>query len=125
MCDNQIMLDKKIWAVVGATANPEKFGNKIYKRLKEKGYEVYAVNPMYDIVDGDPCYSNLTELPKVPEVIDMVVSPKRTIPVVEEAAMLGVKYIWFQPHTYDDEVLKLTEEKGIEMVLDCVLIALP
>lgn len=125
MCDNQIMLDKKIWAVVGATANPEKFGNKIYKRLKEKGYEVYAVNPMYDIVDGDPCYNSLTDLPKVPEVIDMVVSPKRAIPVIEEAAMLGVKYVWFQPHTYDGEVLKLTEEKGIEMVLDCVLIALP
>ncbi|MBP1744430.1 MAG: CoA-binding domain protein [Firmicutes bacterium] len=125
MCDNQIMLDKKIWAVVGATENPEKFGNKIYRRLKERGYEVYAVNPMYESVDGDACYSCLSELPKVPEVIDMVVSPKRALPAIEEAARLGVKYIWFQPHTYDDEVLRFAEEQGIEIVLGCVLVALP
>lgn len=125
MCDNQIMLDKKIWAVVGATANPEKFGYKIYKRLKCRGYEVYAVNPMYDEVDGDPCYSSISDLPKVPEVIDMVVSPKRSLPIIGEAAALGVKYVWFQPHTYDDEVLKAAEEQGIEFVLDCVLVALP
>jgi uncharacterized protein len=125
MCDNQIMLDKKIWAVVGATQNREKFGNKIYRRLKARGYEVYAVNPMYDCVEGDPCYSCLSDLPKVPEVIDMVVSPKRALPAIEEASRLGVKYIWFQPHTYDAEVLRFTEEQGIEMVIDCVLVALP
>jgi len=125
MCDNKTMLDKKVWAVVGATVNPEKFGYKIYRRLKQKCYEVYAVNPMYDIVDGDPCYNSLSELPKVPEVIDMVVSPKRAMPVIEEAARLGVKYIWFQPHTYDEEVLRFAEQQGIQYVLDCVLVALP
>ncbi len=125
MCDNEVMLGKKVWAVVGATENPEKFGNRIYRRLKQRCYEVYAVNPMYDIVDGDPCYGSLSELPKVPEVIDMVVSPKRAIPVLEEAAKLGVRYIWFQPHTYDDEVLRITEQLGLEYVLDCVLVALP
>lgn len=117
------MLEKKIWAVVGANQDPEKYGNMIYRKLKTRGYEVYAVNPMYDTVEGDKCYKDLSSLPKVPEVIDMVVSPKRGRPVLEEAAGLGIKYVWLQPGTYDDELMKLIDELGIEAVQACVLVA--
>lgn len=117
------MLEKKIWAVVGVNPDPEKFGNKIYKRLKERGYEVYAVNPLYDTVEGDPCYKDLSSLPKVPEVIDMVVSPKRGKPVIEEAASLGVRYIWLQPGTTDDELLELANRLGLQTLQACVLVA--
>jgi predicted CoA-binding protein len=117
------MLGKKIWAVVGANQNPEKYGNIIYKRLKEEGYEVYPVNPLYETVDGDPCYRDLSALPKLPEVINLVVSAKRVQPFLEEAAKLGIKYIWFQPGTYDDEVLLLAKSLDLEIVQDCVLVA--
>jgi len=120
----ELMLEKKVWAVVGANQNPEKFGNRIYRKLKNKGYEVYAVNPLYDTVDGDPCYKDLSALPKQPDVVNMVVSPKRAKAVLEEAARLGVKYIWFQPGTHDDEVLELAGKLGLETVQDCVLVVL-
>lgn len=119
----ETMLEKKVWAVIGANQNEEKYGNMIYKKLKLRGYEAYAVNPLYDMVDGDKCYKDLTSLPKVPEVIDMVVTPKRAKPVIEEAARLGIKYIWFQPGTYDDEVLELAKQLGMEYALACVLVA--
>jgi len=119
----ELMLEKKVWAVVGANQNMEKYGNMIYKKLKARGYEVYAVNPLYDTVEGDQCYKDLTSLPKLPEVIDMVVTPKRAKPVIEEAAKLGVKYIWFQPGTYDDEVLELAKNLGLEAVQACALVA--
>jgi predicted CoA-binding protein len=125
MFDKKIMIEKKVWAVVGANTNPEKFGNKVYRRLKDRGYEVYAVNPKYDSIDGDPCYKSLSDLPKVPEVIDIVVSPERAIPAIEEAARLGVKYVWFQPHTYNNEVLKLANKHGMEIVAGCVLVEIP
>jgi len=119
----EVMLSKRVWAVVGANQNPEKYGNMIYKKLKKKGYEVYAVNPLYATIEGDPCYSNLLSLPNRPEVIDMVVSPKRAKAVLEEAALLGVKYIWFQPGTYDDEVLELAKDLDLESVRACALVA--
>jgi len=125
MFDKRIMIGKKVWAVVGANTNTEKFGNKIYRRLKERGYEVYAVNPKYDSIEGDPCYKSLSELPKVPEVIDIVVSPERAIPAIEEAARLGIKYVWFQPHTYNNDVLKLANKHGMEIVAGCVLVEIP
>jgi len=71
------MLEKKIWAVIGANNDSDKFGNIIYKKLKCEGYKVYPVNPMCEYVDGNRCYPNLSSLPEMPEVLDMVVSPKK------------------------------------------------
>lgn len=119
----EIMLEKKVWAVVGVSQDHDKFGNKIYRRLKDRGYEVYAINPGLETVEGDKCYKNLSELPKLPEVVDMVVSPKRGKPVLEEAASLGIPYIWLQPGTYDDDVMKQIDESGLEAVQACVLVA--
>ncbi|PKM90866.1 MAG: CoA-binding protein [Firmicutes bacterium HGW-Firmicutes-12] len=119
----QELLEKKIWAVVGATQNRNKYGNKLYRKLKSSGYKVFAVNPLYDEIEGDKCYKDLTSLPDKPQVIDMVVSPKRGRVLVEEAAKLGIKYIWFQPGSYDDELLELTSKLGLEAVQACVLVA--
>ncbi|HCJ56399.1 CoA-binding protein [Lutispora sp.] len=117
------MLEKKVWAVIGANQNPEKFGWKIYKRLKDKGYEVYPLNPAYETIDGDICYKSLSSMPRVPEVINMVVAPERGKPYIEEAAKLGVKYIWFQPGTFDKEIFVLVKELGMEALQACVLVA--
>lgn len=115
------MLEKKIWAVVGANNDPNKYGNIIYKKLKSRGYEVYPVNPKYEQVEGDRCYQDLRSLPRKPEVINMVVSPKRGKAIIEEAAELGIKNIWLQPGTYDDELLELINDKGLVAVHACVL----
>lgn len=116
-----VMLEQKIWAVVGANNNPNKYGNIIYKKLKSRGYEVYPINPKYEKVDGDPCYPDLKSLPRKPDVINMVVTPKRGKAIIEEAAKLGIKNIWFQPGTYDNELLELVNEKGLNAVQACVL----
>lgn len=115
-------MEKNIWVVVGATENKDKFGYKIFKKLKQMGYRVYPVNPNYDFLEGEKCYPNLSSLPEVPEVVNMVVAPKHGIKVVEEAANLGVKYLWLQPGTVSDELLKLAEEKGIKTIQACILV---
>ena len=118
------MLEKKVWAVIGANNNADKYGNMIYKKLKSRGYTVYPISPNYEEIEGDKCYKDLSSLPEVPEVIDMVVSPKRGAAVIEEAAKVGVKYVWLQPGTYDNKIMGLIEEKGLTAVKACVLVAL-
>lgn len=120
----EMMLEKKVWAVVGASGNKDKFGYKIYKKLKRYGYKVYPVNPNYESIDGDVCYKDLSALPEVPEVIDMVVAPKHGMATIEEAARLGVKNIWLQPGTYNDELMEKIREGGLNAVQACVLVAL-
>jgi len=117
------MLSKKIWAVVGANRNPDKYGNMIYRKLKRKGYEVYPVNPLYDEVDGDKCYKNLMDLPDKPDVVNFVVTPKRSIGYVREAAKLGIEYLWFQPGTYDEKTLEEANELNLSAVQACALVA--
>ncbi len=120
----EMMLEKKVWAVVGANTDSKKYGNMIYKKLKSRGYTVYPVNPGYEEVEGDKCYKDLSSLPEKPEVIDMVISPKRGSAVIEEAAQLGIQNIWLQPGTYNSELLGLIKEKGLTEVQACVLVAL-
>ena len=120
----KMMLGKKVWAVVGANTDREKYGNMIFRRLLEKGYVVYPVNPGYDNVEGHTCYKDLSSLPELPEVIDMVVSPKRGRPVIEEAAKLGIENIWLQPGTHDEALMQLISDKGLTAVQACVLVAL-
>lgn len=116
------MLMKKTWAVIGVTQNSEKYANMIYRRLIKKGYKTFAVNPKYSEVDNDPCYLSLKDLPEIPDVINMVVSPKRGGSYLREAAELGIRYVWFQPGTYDETIDALVDELGLISVKACVLV---
>ncbi len=119
------MLDKKVWAVLGATNKKDKFGYKIYKKLKNRGYEVYPINPGLDEVDGDKCYKSILDLEVTPDCIDMVVPPKVSNLEIENIVEKGIENVWFQPGTFTDETITLAEEKGLNFVYhDCVLVAL-
>lgn len=120
----QDCLNKKVWAVVGATNDPKKYGYKIYKKLKDHGYTVYPVNPGYMDIEGDPCFTSLQDLPQNPDVINMVVNPRIGLSVVQEAADMGVFALWFQPGTFNGTIEEALKEKGLSYVQDCVLVAL-
>ncbi|MGI6731562.1 MAG: CoA-binding protein [Anaerovoracaceae bacterium] len=120
------MLNKKVWAVVGATANQGKTGNRIYHTLKSEGYETYAVNPNYtEMDDGSKCYASLEDLPQVPDCVDFVVPPEVTLKSLEEMDPEVNPYIWLQPGTYDDEIIEYAEKKGFKVVHNgaCVMVA--
>ena len=116
------MLSKKTWAVIGVTQDPDKYANMIYRRLRKMGFQVYAVNPKYEETEGDRCYPSLRDLPALPEVINMVVSPKRGGDYLREAAELGVRYVWFQPGTEDESTDELCAKLGLAYVKSCVLV---
>ncbi len=118
------MLEAETWAVVGANENPEKYGSRVYRALKANGYRVYPVNPKRATVDGDPCYPDLSSLPVKPDVVNMVVSPERGKAVVEEAGLLGVPMIWFQPGTHEPALVERAETLGMTTLMHCVLVAL-
>lgn len=114
-------LKQKVWAVVGATQKEEKWGYRIYKTLKDAGYEVYGVNPNYDTIDGDTMYHTLSEIPVKVDAIDMVINRKQSISVLEEAKELGLNNIFFQPGSVDKDVIAKAEELGLDYLNgDCI-----
>ena len=107
-------LDKKnVFAVVGASRNPEKYGYQVFKELKEAGYEVYPVNPNSKKILGVPCYRDLEELPKNPDVVNIVIPPLISKKIVEKCKKLGISKIWFQPGSESQEVLLFCEKNNI------------
>ena len=124
MQPEQLLDTYKTWAVVGVTADPKKYGYKIYKKLKNHGYEVYGINLNITELDGDKIYKTLKDLPEKVDVVNFVVNPKIGISIVEQCAELGIKHIWLQPGTVSEELLQLAQEKGIEAVQACVLVGL-
>lgn len=115
------MLEKKLWVVAGVTANKDRFGYKIWKTLKEFDYETYGVNPNYDEIEGEKVYHSVKDLPKKVDVLDMVVPPNIALKTLEEAKEAEIEYIWFQPGTYNQEVLEKAKELGFKILYDdCV-----
>jgi predicted CoA-binding protein len=113
------------WAVVGASKNQEKYGYKITVRLMEAGKEVFPVNPGPGQINGVAFFPDLGSLPKLPDIVDLVVPPAIALNVVDECARVGIKRIWFQPGTRSAAALNRCLELGIEAVDEsCVLVEL-
>ena len=117
-------LDKKnIFAVVGASRNPEKYGHQVFKDLKEAGYRVYPVNPNAHEILGDKCYSSLEKLPMNPDVINLVVQPKITEHTVKICKDLGIKMLWMQPGSESGVAIKFCEDNDIDVIHGvCVMV---
>jgi uncharacterized protein len=114
---------ERVWAVVGASTSPAKWGYRIYRALQESGYRVYPVNPRAKTIDGNPCYPSLASLPERPGVVNVVVPPTIGLRVAEEAAAAGIARIWFQPGAGLAENVAHARALGLRVVYDaCALV---
>ena len=81
--------------MTGVSREPKEHGgNIVYTRLKERGYEVFAVNPNTDIVEGDRAYPDLTSIPGGVEAVVIATRPEHAEATVREAANLGMTKVW-------------------------------
>jgi hypothetical protein len=117
-------LDKKnVFAVVGASRDPRKYGYQVYKDLRSAGYKVYPVNPNAQEILGNKCYSSLESLPVKPDVVDIVVPPKVTEHTVKTCQKLGIMKVWMQPGSESEKAIKFCKENSIAVVHGvCVMI---
>jgi predicted CoA-binding protein len=119
----EFLRKENVFAVVGVSRNPAKYGHQVYKDLKEAGYNVYAVNPNIDEVLGDRCYHSLSELPEKPDVVDTVVPPEVTEKIVEECKELRIGKVWLQPGSESEKAINFCTRNNIKVVHDmCVMV---
>jgi predicted CoA-binding protein len=107
---------QKRFAMVGATDNPEKYGNQIVKNLKGRGYEVYPVNPRLKEVEGLTCYAALADLPVKPDVVDFVVPPSATEGILRQCTELGLDRIWLQLGSESETAIAYCRENNLKVV---------
>lgn len=109
-------VNRRVWAVVGASQDRTKYGNRILRSLHMAGYTVYPVNPNGGVIEGLQAYPTLASLPEQPDVIDLVVPPTVTEQVVREAHDIGLSRVWMQPGAESQAAIKYCHENGIQVV---------
>ena len=88
-------LAKKRIAVTGVSRHPQGHGsNVVYKRLKDRGYDVFAINPNADSVEGEPSYHDLKSVPGGVEAVVIGTRPESAEATMRECAELGIRYVW-------------------------------
>ncbi|MFQ6085800.1 MAG: CoA-binding protein [Candidatus Bathyarchaeia archaeon] len=107
---------RNVIAVVGASRDPKKYGNYVYRELKKAGYRVYPMNPSSEKILGDKSFPSLGDLPIKPDVVDIVVPPAISKKVVRDCVRLGIKNVWMQPGSESDDVIKFCMDNGISVV---------
>lgn len=119
-------IDKKnVIALVGASNNPEKYGNKVFLDLKNAGYQVYPINLTEDNIAGEKCYKSITELSKDKKVdlVITVVPPAITEKIIAECITLKINKVWMQPGSESEKAVKLCEDNSISQIHNmCIMI---
>jgi predicted CoA-binding protein len=88
-------LGSKRVAVTGVSRHPKDHGaNVVYKRLRERGYQVFAVNPNADDVEGDPCFHDLRSIPGGVDAVVVATRPETAEATMRECAGLGIAHVW-------------------------------
>ena len=111
-------------ALVGASNDKSKFGNRIYLDLKNKGYNVVPINPKDEKIEGDKAYTSIEMMEDLPDIVNFVVPPPIAMKVAQNAVELGIEYLWFQPGSESDEIeywLKNTD--GVKYLINaCIMV---
>jgi len=102
-------------AVTGVSRNPSGHGsNVVYKRLRDRGYEVVAVNPNAEEVEGDPCFHDLRSIPGGVDAVVIGTRPEHADQTMRECAELGVKHVWMHRGPGSGSVSPSATEYGRE-----------
>ena len=114
-------LAKKRIAVTGVSRNPQGHGsNVVYQRLRERGYEVFAVNPNAETVEGDPCYPNLKSIPGGVDAVVIGTNPERSGAPIAECAEQGITHVWMHrgpgKGSVDPEAAAYGRSVGLEVI---------
>ena len=116
-------VNRRTWAVVGASQDRSKFGNRVLRSMRDSGYVVYPVNPKGGHIEGLEVHRTLADLPEQPEVVDLVVPPSVSEQIVREAQHLGLNRIWFQPGSESVAALAYCSDHGMQVVHDaCAMV---
>lgn len=122
LADIKTFLEPKEMAISGVSRNPRKFGRVAYDHLTERGFKLYAVNPNTDEINGDRCYRNVSSLPSHVDRLYIVTPKEQTAQVLQEAAGKGIRHVWIQQRSEDDEAVRVATENNINLIQkECML----
>jgi predicted CoA-binding protein len=122
----ETFLAGKRFAVVGASQDRTKYGNKVLRVYQQNNRDVVPVNPKADEVEGLKSYADLASIPGQIDGVSIITPPAITERVVQDAVRRGIKNIWMQPGAESTAAIKMAEEGGANVIArgPCILVSL-
>lgn len=117
-------LPMKTAAILGASADPAKFGHKAVLAYARQGYAVWPVNPKEAQIAGHPAFRDLASLPGRPDVISVYLPPSVLLGVLPAIAARGCDELWLNPGTDSPEVVAEAERLGLPVIRACSIVGL-
>lgn len=110
-------------AVIGASADRRKFGNKALRAFRQQGYTVVPINPAGGHIEGERVYRSVLDYDGAIDEATMYVPGEVGMEVVESLAAKGIRRVWFNPGADDPAVVRRAEQLGLEPVVACSILA--
>lgn len=114
----------KAIAIIGASTDRAKFGNKAVRAFQQQGYTVYPVNPKETVIEGLPAYKSITEVPERPFMVSLYLPSPLVLKILPDIAQRGCDELWLNPGTESDEVIAEAERLGLNVVQACSIVAI-
>ena len=112
----------KTVAILGASIDRAKFGNKAVRAFQQQGYEVFPVNPKAAVIEGLRAFKSLAEVPARPDMISVYLPPEVLLRVLPEIAAKGCDELWLNPGTESAAVLTEAERLGLNVIQACSIV---
>lgn len=122
----ELFLESPAFAVLGATSNRNKYGNKVLRCYMQHKKTVYPVNPHEQMIEGLKVISSIKELSKDVKSISIITPPPITEGLVNEAIAKGIENIWMQPGAESEAAIELCVKNNINVIAQgpCLLVVL-
>ena len=114
----------KTVAVIGASNNRAKFGNKALRAFERNGYRVIPINPREVEVEGHKTYASVLDVPGPIDMATVYVPAHAGVKVMEELAQKGVAEVWLNPGADDEAVVARARALGLKAIEACSIIAI-
>ncbi len=114
----------KTVAVIGASSDRRKFGNKALRAFAHQGYTVYAINPHEKEIEGHPAYASVLDVPGTLDMATVYVPPEIGVRVMDDLAAKKVAEVWLNPGADGPEVVARANELGLKTIQACSIIGI-
>ena len=118
------MHSPKTVAIIGASSNRDKFGNKALRAFEKQGYTVIPINPTETDVEGHPAYKSVLDVPGTIDLATIYVPGAVGVRVMDDLAKKGIPEVWLNPGADDRAVVDKARALGLNTVVHCSIIAI-
>ena len=114
----------KVVAVIGASSNPRKFGNRAVRAFRRQGYTVVPINPNEKMVEGLKTYASVLDVPEPIDMATFYVPPDIGERVMREVAQRRIPEVWLNPGAESDALIRLAKSLNVQPIVACSIIGI-